>query len=386
MRNNEMSQVKISHFQLASALAVSVMFSLTCALPNIGLYSMGRYLTIPIAVAAVLALYTPLMMSASKGESSGFTAIDNSFMKWTFGSLILIRLLFAGYLTLVQLAYRITRTAMPYISPFYFAIIIFLVAGYGMLKGLQSSARVAPIALVLYVLLIITVSFSMWYKFDFTRIHSPLLSSGVVGNTFSEVIRNDEIFMFAVLCGFVRGKQEQSQDTAHKKGLAQKSVLLYLPLVLVAGMWLNTLFHGVLGRFVNSVECQMYTISSFSKFNIVERMDGIFVTIIIICGILKMVLSFVCIRAVLSHLLCKSDKSNVPDKSDKPDKSERTGKIVASVLLAGISVLSFFTRGNIEWFEGLILDIVLAVLLVSIALVMPITDLIVKNKSRRQTA
>jgi len=352
------SNVKISHFQVASLLAVSTIFTFTSRLPDMADHSMGRFISLLICTVILSALYTPLMLSARK-ESAGFVAVNNSFFKWFFGSILIIRLLFTVVLTMLQLEFRITCTAMSYISPVFYTAFVFLAVLYGSMKGLQATARVAPLVLVAYVFLIVAVSISAWDKVDVIRIYSPFSvgTDSIVKNAVMDVIRNDELFFFAVLAGYVRGNGNRGQG--------YKSILYYLPFVTLVGLWLNFLYNAVLGRFINSTACQMYTVSSFSSFNLLERMDGLFISTAIFAGILKITLSFVCIRAILLHLLPK----------------ERAAKCTSAVLLGVIGVLVFFLYEKYDWLLNYWLGVALAASLVIIALILPIC----RGKSNEQS-
>jgi hypothetical protein len=357
------SGVKISHFQLAALLLVSTVFTYTSALPDMADHSMGRFVSLTISSVVMLLLYTLPVLSSGKNPA-GALGLNSRFLKWTFGIIILLRLLYTVVLTTLQLEFRITCTAMPYLSPFFFTILLFAAALYGTLKGVQATARIAPIALAIYVFLIVMVSLSVWDKFSILRIYTPLGDDNLLKNAFINIIRNDEIFFFAVLSGFVR------QDEKNNKSLAYKSVLYYLPLALIAGLWLNFLYNGVLGRLVNSVACQIYTISSFSALNIIERMDGIFITAAIIGGILKITLSFVCIRVIFAHLFPNSDFQRLP-------------KMLTSLLVIITGTAAYFlVLSDNAWLVSNVLNICLLATLTVVSAILPAVCLL---DARRKT-
>jgi len=359
-----MSKVKISYLQVASLLAISTVFTYTSTLPLMADHSTGHFISLIISTVILLAVYTPFILSARR-ESCGITAVNNSFLKYLFGGVLILRLLFTAVVTALQLEFRVTCTAMSYISPLFFTAIVFYVALYGLQKGLQASARIAPLLIVMYVLVIVVVSVSVWGKIDLLRFYSPL---GVFSNNsgllraMSNVVKNDELFFFAALCGFVRAKEEDGNEN---KGQGFKSVLYYLPLVLVLGLWLNFLYNVVLGRLIDSTACQMYMISSFSLFNLFERMDGIFISVALIGGILKIILCFLCIRIIFSHLL----------------PVERAAKITSSILLAGVAVLSYFMYGNYDWLVTKYTTISLTIVMIIVAFFLPITSFMGKNNN-----
>jgi hypothetical protein len=314
-------------------------------------HSMGRFLTLPVTAIIMLVIYIPLMLTPG-----GISDVKNKVLRWIFAMVIVIRLLYSAMLTISQFEYRVTCTAMPYISPIYFLAIIFAAALYGVHKGIQATARIAPISLTLYMVLIVLISLTVWDKVDIIRIYTPLSAPFIRGDnsimyhSLMEVIRHDELFIFVALTGFVREKDGKSQ--------ARKGVLIFMPFVLVVGLWLNFLYNAVLGRLINYTACQMYTISSFSSFNIVERMDGFFITTAIVGGLLKIIMCFVCIRAVLSQL--------VDDRSET-----RAVKITTMLLLAGIIIPTYFVLGFYELFISDIMNICLISVMVIAALLLP---------------
>jgi hypothetical protein len=360
------SQVKISHFQLMAMLSVSAIFTITSTLPGMANHSMNRFMTLPITAVIMLALYTPLMLSPR-----GLSGVKNSFFRWMFAVILVLRLLYFAILTMLQFEYRVTCTAMPYVSPIYFMAIIFGVTLYGLRKGLQATARVAPVSLALYVILILLISFSVWDKVDVIRIYSPFSvpffgeENSIMSHALKEVIRHDELFIFAAIMGFVREKDGKSQ--------AKKSVLIFIPFVLIIGLWLNFLYNAVLGRLINYTACQMYTISSFSSFNIVERMDGFFISTAVIGGIFKMIMCFVCIRAVLAEAFF--------DKT-----SEQKEKIITSALLFLIAVPTFFLFGAYDWLNSNVMNFCYIAATAIIALLLPAAIFISNISDRKKSS
>jgi hypothetical protein len=354
------NKVKISYFQLAAIMIVSTLFTFTSELPSIADHSMGRFISLLIFTAVMSLLYIPLILSSSRGESA-LMGVGNPFLKWFFAVIIVIRLLYIALLTAMQLEFRITCTAMPYLSPIFYTSIIFAAALYGTLKGIQACARVAPVSLAIYVFLIFVVSFLVWSRVEVTRLYTPFASSGIFPNALYDVISNDEIFFFAILCGYVRDNQG--------KGLAYKSVMFYLPIALTAGLWINFIYNSVLGRLLNYTACQMYTISSFSSFNVIERMDGFFISAAVIGGLLKITVSFICMRAVFA-ILFNDHKSQI-----------KISKIISSLLLTGLSVCAYFLVSyNKDWVtHGYVTYGLLAVMVITIV-ILPVFAIISRRR------
>ena len=378
------SPVKISHLQLMSLLAISAVFSVTTALPGMNDYSMSRFISLVISKGFMFLIYVPLLIFTAKSKDNVLKAADNDALKWFFGCVILVRLLYSALIAALQLNFFVTKTIMPYLTPAYFMAILFLGVLYGTHKGIQGTARIAPISLVLYIFVITIVSLMVWREFEVIRLYSPFASStasDVFSRSFTDVIRNDEIFFFAVLSGFVRGKPEDNPGNSPKKstgnknkcpGLSHRSVLYYLPLVLIILMWLNVLYNAVLGRLMQDAEHPLYTVASLVALNLIERLDGILVTLQIIAGMLKVTLCFICVRAVVSELI------GAPQKQPR----ERKAKITASILLAGVGVSAFFLVGNEEHALLNGLNILFIITLIVAALLLPVTALIFKGKEK----
>jgi hypothetical protein len=357
-------KVKISHFQLASLLAVSALFNYTSVLPILADYSMGRFISLTVSTAVVFALYLPLLFSSAR-DSSGTVTVNNTFFKWVFSLLLIARILYTAVLSLLQLEFFVANSVMPYLSTIFFMAIILVAVWYGTHKGVQSTARIAPIALFMYIFVIFMVSISVWAKADTVRLYSPFAYGISMKDVFADVIRNDELFFFAALSGFVRGNE--NNENKHKQN-SHKSVLYYLPFILVAGLWLNLLYNVVLGRFIGFVHCPMYTVASLSSFNIIERMDGFFITAEVIGGVLKITLCFVCIRAIMNNLFVH----NI-------DKYERSLKIATGIILFSVIAASYFLVGRDDWLKSAITEIMLCAVLVIISAGLGLTSLFKKR-------
>ncbi|MCL1903299.1 MAG: hypothetical protein FWF94_02640 [Oscillospiraceae bacterium] len=372
------STVKISHLQLASLLAVSVIFSLTMPVPFTVGYSIERLVILGVSALIIILMYTPFIVFTAK-NNRGVLEINNRFFKWFFGLIILIRLIYTAVLTALQMHIFIKETIMGYLSAIIFIVSIFAVALYGSAKGIQASARIAPLSLLLYIFVIVTVSALAWDRVEIIRIHSPFYGENIISRSLTDAIRNDELFFFATLCGFIRPKS--SNETQKTQGQGFKSILYYLPVTLVTGVWLTLLYHAVFCRFAESIPYPLHATAAFSSLTLIERMDGVFVNAGIIGGILKIVLTFICIRVVISTLYSPKNA-----QSPQPVKPHRKAKITATVLLIGVAVLSYFVVSNTEQYlawtdDGSgILNIFFAVTLIITALILPLTALIKSKK------
>ncbi|MCL2036940.1 MAG: GerAB/ArcD/ProY family transporter [Oscillospiraceae bacterium] len=377
MNHNQIEPVsKISHFQLAALLMVSAIFTQITALPELSEHSMSKFITLSLSGVFLLALYTPLLIFTSRNSGNTLSYCNGStpskVIRWILGGIILLRLVYAVVLSLMQLKFAITKTVMPYLSLSFFMLLTLVTVFYGMSKGIQASARVAPISLFFLIIAIVAISFMMYDRIDVLRIYSPIWDNGMLGGGFKLALRNDELFLFAALSGFVNSKSPKTSKTSQtSKPNSYKAVLYYLPIVLVSGLWLNFLFNAVLGRFMPQILYPMYTIASFATFNVIERMDGVLVTAAIIAGLLKIILIFVCMRSIIACLL--------------PPAKFKSAKTTVYVIGLVVFAATFFIVEDeplliADWWKYFFM-----VTMAATAIILPITGFIGRSKRKRET-
>jgi Ger(x)C family germination protein len=336
------NDAKISHWQLMSLLAVSFLYSQLAALPDcyarggflIGA-DMERFITLTVSTVVILLLYLPLIFLLRRYDR----ILPGGVLGWIIGIVLIARLLYSAGFAAVQLESFVLHTILPYFSPLLFVLTTFAVVLYGSQKGFQATARIAPLALLFLLVAIISVALFLIPQMEVIRLYSPFASLQVdnaARSVLSDVARNDELFFFIVLCGFVRRKEVDGNT----KSMAHKSVLYYLPLVLIFSLLLNFLYNVVLGRALRygsgggHMPYPLYTISTFASFNVVERMDGVAVSAVVLGGLLKITLSFICIRIVLAHLI----NANMMKRC-------LASKITTSVFVAAVAVVVFTAVG-----------------------------------------
>jgi spore germination protein KC len=332
------ADAKISHWQLMSLLVLSALFAKVAPLPEISDFSMSRFLTLPVSTAIMLVIFVPFLLLSRRVKDGNLLAIGSVPLKWIIGILLIARLLYSALISASKLKDFVSLTILPYYTSIFFVVVTFAAVLYGSGKGIQATARIAPVALVLFFVTIAAVSLMLIPSIDVVRLYSPVgdaANRDVLRIIGEEVWRNDTLFFFLALSGFVREKPSKSDKSdSRPKPQSYKSPLYYFPLILVAGLWLNFLYTAVLGRFMTNTPYPLYTISSLSTFNVIERMDGIVVTMVIISGLLKTVLAFICVRAVLAELIHADMKARKP-----------AAKITTAVLVAGIATVTFLTTG-----------------------------------------
>lgn len=96
---------------------------------------------------------------------------------------------------------------------------------------------------------------------------------------------NSEILIFAVITDELRSKP-------------YKTVIYYLPLLLILMEFLNMLYNLILGPYMTKVEYPLYIIASLSDIVLFQRLDGIDAIVWLMCGIIKAALLIYCIGRI----------------------------------------------------------------------------------------
>lgn len=102
-----------------------------------------------------------------------------------------------------------------------------------------------------------------------------------------------------------RDKYEQRNSdfaviTDEIRSKPHKTVLYYLPLLLVILEFLNLLYNLILGPYMSKVEYPLYIIASLSDIVIFRRLDGIDAIVWLMCGIIKTALIIYCVGRIYS--------------------------------------------------------------------------------------
>jgi hypothetical protein len=342
---------------------------------------MSRFISLAGSSILMIVIFLPLLIFTDNALQ-----ISNKPVKWILGSVLLVRLLYSALYTSLQLKSFVVNTILPYLTPAFFVLIGFVAVLYGSHKGVQASARIAPVTLGLYVLVIISISLMLLPQFEFIRLYSPIAAARAEGfphinySAFNDIIRNDELFFFAVLAGIVRKSKRERQSSrtgssTKETPQAYKAVLYYIPPMMVVLLWLNLLYNAILGRFLTSVPYPLYTISVMSAFNVIERMDGIVATAVMVSGFLKITLAFICVRIVLSELI----------HSDMTSR-KKSAKITTSALVAGVAVATYLLIGRETWFRHDVVTFSLMCATIMISSLLPVAAVIFrKEKDNEQT-
>lgn len=322
------TDAKISHWQLFALLSIVAFFAVIVPLPDLlhatakfgvaqgNVFSMSRFVTLSVSTAIMSAIFLPLLLYSAKYPDNVLAPLPK-WLKKVFAAVLILRLLYGAVYTVLQINSFLVQTILTYLTPVFLVIPIFAAALYGSYKGVQSTARIASPAVFVCVLTVIALSLMMWSKMDVIQLYSPIGAARtegghtVFGRIVADVAGNDALFVFIALSGVVRTRVDKEKDSVIKPQ-SFKAVLYSFPLILVLALWLNVIYNAILGRYVSAVLYPLYVVSTYSSFNLLERMDGIIATIVIIGGILKITLFLICIRILLGETVSRELESRKP--------------------------------------------------------------------------
>ena len=226
------------------------------------------------------------------------TATENTAYKRT----ATVTLTAAAVQTVISIQHYITDTLLNNILTISGIAVLVAVSVYGALKGLSAVTRSSVFAAVVFGLLIFLIGVTMWDKVNPDFIYPAFIEDGryfaklpdgsyEVMNagkcTLSEISMNSEILIFAVITDEIRSKPH-------------KTVLYYLPLLLVILEFLNLIYNLILGPYMSKIEYPLYIIASLSDIVIFRRLDGIDAIVWLMCGIIKTALIIYCVGRIYS--------------------------------------------------------------------------------------
>ena len=205
------------------------------------------------------------------------------------GVILAVTLTATAVQTVISIQHYITDTLLNNILTISGIAVLVAVSVYGALKGLSAVTRSSVFAAVVFGLLIFLIGVTMWDKVNPDFIYPAFIEDGryFVKCTLSEISMNNEILIFAVITDEIRSKPH-------------KTVLYYLPLLLVILEFLNLIYNLILGPYMSKVEYPLYIIASLSDIVIFRRLDGIDAIVWLMCGIIKTALIIYCVGRIYS--------------------------------------------------------------------------------------
>lgn len=262
-------------------------------------YGTDRFTAILLAKAVVALLYLPLifLILRYKGDSVMTCALRrNKVFGIAVGLILALIFTAVAVQTVISIQHYITDTLLNSILTISGVAVLVAAATYGAVKGLSAVTRASVFAAVIFGLLIFLIGITMWDKINPEFLYPAFIEDGryFIKCTLSEISMNSEILIFAVITDEIRSK-------------AHKTVLYYLPILLVLLEGLNLLYNMILGPYMSKIEYPLYIIASLSDIVIFQRLDGIDAIVWLMCGIIKTALLIYCVGRIYSLCAKKPD-------------------------------------------------------------------------------
>ena len=318
---------KISVGQMTALLVLSRMFAEATRFPlTVSDYNMQRFTAILIAKIMLVLMYIPiiLFMRKNEGESVISFAVKKSRgLGITVGIIFIVFILFTETLTTCKLQFYASSTIFSQASTLLMIILLELVCGYGVYKGLQAVARVSTVALVILFVFIGLVGIAVWKYADFTFLYPAFVEEGgsFIHEIVSEISRNSEILIIPILMSEVRGKP-------------QKVIYRYIPIIWLLIELMHFLSTVVLGPYLYQVDFPFYILSALSDVALFQRLDGIDVAIWIMGCIIKRATFTLCVKYIADKIF-----------------SPKIGTVTAFASLAAVGGVAMAVSGNHDILE-----------------------------------
>lgn len=320
---------KISVGQMTALLVLSRMFAEATRFPlTVSDYNMQRFTAILIAKIILVLMYIPIILFIGKNEGENvvsFAMKKSRGLGIAVGIIFIVFILLTEVLTTCRLQFYASSTIFNKASTVLMIIILELVCGYGVYKGLQAVVRVSVIASVILFLFIGLVGATVWKYMDFSFLYPAFVENG---NSFfheilSEISRNSEIIVLPILMSEVRGNTRQV-------------IYRYIPIIWLLIELMHFLSTVVLGPYLYQVDFPFFILSALSDITLFQRLDGIDVAIWIMSCIIKRAMFTLCVKYIVDKIF-----------------SPKIGTVTALVSLAAVGGIAMAIISNRDMLEQL---------------------------------
>lgn len=351
---------KISHLQLAVLLITSRLFSEAVNFPLVNTeYGMQRFAVILTAYSILFLQYIPLMYLTKKysGESaSGIISDRSRVLGWIYAVLITVAVLTASISSMCRMRFYASSTIFGQAPPVLLIVLILLACGFAAWKGIQGTARSGVIFAGVFVAFLILIAVSVWQLCDLKWLYPAFIedTDEFVKQVLEQIGSNSEIIFFAVLSEHVTEK-------------SHRTILWYVPAVMIILELMFLLEMLVLGPFLGSASFPFFTVSALSNIVLFQRLDGIDVAVWTLMCIIKITLALLCIRTVFSRLAV-----------------EKTGMITAFsglVIIAAVSIGMGSNTSFVEWITKILTS---GIPMIICGIIFPIIALIMAKKVKKK--
>lgn len=350
---------KISCVQLAVLLAVSRLFSESVNFPLQNTkYGMQRFLVILVAYVVLFIQYIPMLILSKKydGESAtGLLAERSKALGWISGILVTVSVIIACISSICRMKFYACSTIYGEAPPALIIVLLLLVCAFAVWKGIQATARSGVIFAGIFVAFIVVMWISVWKLIDWKWLYLDFLDDkeNFLSQTLEQIGSNSEIIFFTVLSEHVR-----------KDGY--KTVLYYVPAILIILELMFLLEITVLGPFLESASFPFFTVSALSNIVLFQRLDGIDVAVWTLMCIIKLTLGFLCIRTVFDRLM-----------------GEKAGMIITFLSLASVGIISLIYSSSTEFVKAVTGILTCGIPMIICGIIIPVIALIVGGKNKK---
>lgn len=352
---------KISYGQLAVILVTSRLFCEAVNFPlNNTQYNMQRFFVIITAYVILFIQFIPMLILTKKysGESAtGILTERSKILGWVSAVLVTVSVLITAISSLCRMKFYASSTIYGQAPPALLIILPLLVCAFAVWKGIQGTARGGVIFAGVFVGFFILMIMSVWKLVDLKWLYPAFIEDG--GEFFVQVWEqigsNSEIVFFAVL-------------SEHVKDKAYKTVLWYVPAIMILLLITSFVEITVLGPFLGSASFPLFTVSALSDIVLFQRLDGIDVAVWTLMCIIKIALSLLCIQTVFSRLI-----------------GEKQGMIAALAGVLTIGVLSLMYGGSIDFVKTITKILTLGLPMMICGIFLPIAAIILANHTEKES-
>lgn len=306
--------------QLGIVLALSRIFSEAANFPSHDIhYGMQRFTVIIASYLLLSVTLLPVFTAVKQGRSDIYSGTAGK----SAAAVLIIYLTAASVITTTRLQFYASSTIFDVAPPWLLILFVSIVCLYGLFKGISAVTRtgviVAAIFLLLLIIVIIGVSKNITLHYLYPAITDNTAS--FFREVMSEFSKNAEIAIFAALFPTIR------------KG-AVKSLYLCLPLSAGVMLLMTFLYNTVLGEYLNTVNFPFYMLSSLSDISVLQRLDGIDVTVWIMSAVIKISLIIIAVYNLSLNIFRK----------------KKAAYITTAASLAVSSLSSYFFSTNTDDF------------------------------------
>lgn len=265
---------KIGWGQLGIVLALSRIFSEAANFPSHDInYGMQRFTVIIASYLLLAAALIPVFVTVKQGFGG---EIYSTGTGKAAAILLILYLTAASVITITRLQFYASSTIFDAAPPWVLVLFVALVCLYGLFKGLAGIVRTGVIVAAVFILLLITVIIGVSKDITPRYLYPAIIDNtqAFFGEVMSEFSKNAESAIFAAL--FMNVRKNSARSLYISIGLSAAVMLL-----------MTFLYNTVLGEYLNVTNFPFYMLSALSDISVLQRLDGIDVTVWVMSAVIK---------------------------------------------------------------------------------------------------